>query len=547
MDSSELPAVKPAPASARVRTGSWHFPLFVALGGSLIAACGGGGPTSQVDPGVPVALKVTTIPTTSASRVTLGNVIVQVVDGNGDPVDTAGVPVLAALANGTTGSLGGTLTRTTAAGGQATFNNLTFSGLVGSKTLKFTAGGLAQATGTFTLTAGPAAGVGAASSQAVSAVISQAVVAKPSVLVSDLDGNGVSGVAVTFAITGGGGTASGLNQTTNASGVATVGSWTMGPVAGPNTMTATSAGLTGSPVSFTATAGTTASNFNIDLRFLGSGTAGQQAAFAAAKARWEQVIIGDIAAFNSINLVNDTLCTSDGQHPNPTPLNLSGTVDDVVIFADLKPIDGAGNILGAASPCYIRQTGTAAGLTIVGYMQFDVADLATLEANGDLDDVAIHEMGHVLGFGTLWATFNKISGSCGATPIFIGTNAVAAYTGSNGGSGTSVPVEDFGTCVGGQGNGTRDSHWEETIFQSELMTGFISGTVRPLSLTSIKSIQDLGYVVSASAADPFNITTQPTIRLPDERPPLRLTNDILPHRIRYLDAATGKAMLVPGQ
>src|SRR5436853_7098808 len=52
----------------------------------------------------------------------------------------------------------------------------------------------------------------------------------------------------------------GASQTTNASGVATVGSWTLSATAGPNTLTATSTGLSGSPVTFSAagTAGTAA-------------------------------------------------------------------------------------------------------------------------------------------------------------------------------------------------------------------------------------------------------------------------------------------------
>src|SRR3989449_4721242 len=41
-------------------------------------------------------------------------------------------------------------------------------------------------------------------------------------------------------------------QTTNGSGIATVGSWTLSTTAGTNTLTATSSGLTGSPVTFTA-------------------------------------------------------------------------------------------------------------------------------------------------------------------------------------------------------------------------------------------------------------------------------------------------------
>ena len=35
-------------------------------------------------------------------------------------------------------------------------------------------------------------------------------------------------------------------------------------------------------------------------------------------------------------------------------------------------------------------------------MQFDSADLASLEAQGQLVNVILHEMGHVLGLGTIW-------------------------------------------------------------------------------------------------------------------------------------------------
>jgi Tol biopolymer transport system component len=80
-----------------------------------------------------------------------------------------------------------------------------------------------------------------------------AVPTLPSVVVRDAAGNPVSGVVVTFAVASGGGAATGLTPTTDAFGVATVGSWTLGAAAAINTMTATVTGLTGSPVTFTAT------------------------------------------------------------------------------------------------------------------------------------------------------------------------------------------------------------------------------------------------------------------------------------------------------
>jgi lysophospholipase L1-like esterase len=66
----------------------------------------------------------------------------------------------------------------------------------------------------------------------------------------------VPGAAVTFAVTGGGGSITSPNATTNADGIAWVGSWTLGATPGPNSLTATATGLTGSPVTFNASAET---------------------------------------------------------------------------------------------------------------------------------------------------------------------------------------------------------------------------------------------------------------------------------------------------
>jgi lysophospholipase L1-like esterase len=59
---------------------------------------------------------------------------------------------------------------------------------------------------------------------------------------------------VTFAIASGGGSVTGASATTNADGIATVGSWILGPAAGANSLTASSGSLAGSPFTFNATA-----------------------------------------------------------------------------------------------------------------------------------------------------------------------------------------------------------------------------------------------------------------------------------------------------
>ena len=106
---------------------------------------------------------------------------------------------------------------------------------------------------------------------------------------------------------------------------------------------------------------------------------------------------------------------------------LNETIDDLVIFAVLDSIDGPGKILGQAGPCFIRLPGY---LPLIGAMRFDTADVATLESAGQFDEVILHEMGHVLGFGTIWGPLGLLAdpASAGGTdPHFVGPQAVAAW------------------------------------------------------------------------------------------------------------------------
>lgn len=95
-------------------------------------------------------------------------------------------------------------------------------------------------------------------------VAGTAVPVDPAVRVRDALNNPVANVSVTFTVTNGGGTVSGPSGSgastvvaTNASGIATLTSWTLGAIAGSNSMSATASGpggpLTGSPLLFTAT------------------------------------------------------------------------------------------------------------------------------------------------------------------------------------------------------------------------------------------------------------------------------------------------------
>ena len=77
-----------------------------------------------------------------------------------------------------------------------------------------------------------------------------AVAVAPAVSVRDAGGAGIPGVPVTFSVLAGNGALTAGTATTSAAGVATVGSWTLGAIAGTNTLSAVGGGVT---QTFTAT------------------------------------------------------------------------------------------------------------------------------------------------------------------------------------------------------------------------------------------------------------------------------------------------------
>ncbi len=226
----------------------------------------------------------------------------------------------------------------------------------------------------------------------------------------------------------------------------------------------------GAPTPATTTPST--GGFQITLNMTGL-TASERAIFQQAAARWAQVITGDL--------------------PNAT--YRGQTVDDLLIDASATSIDGVGGILGQSGPDAFR-AGT--DLPYHGVMEFDSADMASMEQSGLLFSVILHEMGHVLGIGTIWEDKGLLSGAGTSNPIFTGANATAQYNQIFGTNARGVPVEVTG------GSGTAGSHWRETIFTNELMTGWAGpGTNLPLSRVTIGSLADLGYTVNYAAADAY--------------------------------------------
>lgn len=215
------------------------------------------------------------------------------------------------------------------------------------------------------------------------------------------------------------------------------------------------------------------SPFAITLNFSGDLTASQRTVFNQAKAAWESRLSG-----------------------YQSGISITG----VSIDASSLYIDGEYGILGRAGP---TKGGTQGGYTVPteGIMEFDSADMSRMETNGTLKDVIEHEMGHVLGIGTLWGHNSAY------------TDGSFKYTGDRGltkwkqefqASDTFVPVESEG------GAGTAEGHWDEIAggagltditdsagrdMRDELMTGWLSQNTF-FSDTTLHSMQDLGYAIN---------------------------------------------------
>lgn len=181
--------------------------------------------------------------------------VLQLRDAQGNAVAQPNVSVNATITAGG-GTLGGVTLVQTDANGLATFTDLSLSGNSGGRTLTFSASGVSSATAGVTIGSGAASTIALQTGSGQTATAGTAVATAPSVIVRDASNNPVAGVNVTFTVATGGGTTSppsGGTVATDAAGVATLTSWTLGTTAATNTLTASVAGLTGSPVTFTAT------------------------------------------------------------------------------------------------------------------------------------------------------------------------------------------------------------------------------------------------------------------------------------------------------
>jgi adhesin/invasin len=179
--------------------------------------------------------------------------VVKVTDGFGNPV--AGVTVAWAAVGG--GSVSDAETTTDATG--STSVTRTLGPVAGPQSTSATSPGLAGSPVTFTHTAssGSASGVQPLSGDGQTGSPRTLLAAPIVVAVTDAEGNPVSGAAVTWVVTAGGGSVDPTTSMTDADGHAST-SWTLGPATGTNTVEAVVSGVGNATFTATAAAGAAA-------------------------------------------------------------------------------------------------------------------------------------------------------------------------------------------------------------------------------------------------------------------------------------------------
>ena len=232
-------------------------------------------------------------------------------------------------------------------------------------------------------------------------------------------------------------------------------------------------------VSYTYVSGTqddlTTDHFNIDVNYVGDG--------------WTLEIMSAIASAADYlsRLITTGLPEDEG-------------IDDLSINVSLSSIDTIGGTIAVGRPFSVRSSDNVSpdGLTVTGEIIFDSNDIDLLLARGTLDDLALHEMVHVLGFGTLW----EVPGERDflSDPVFVpnlstknpndGTSVIEYIGGALDETGALPQVETEGSL----------GHWSEEAYGDELMTTVFNVNGNYFSKMTADAITDLGYQIDDAVA-----------------------------------------------
>jgi len=238
---------------------------------------------------------------------------------------------------------------------------------------------------------------------------------------------------------------------------------TSGTGGGAGASTGGTAGSAGSGGNAGSAAGGTSSTFSIqfDYRFDTKGLfqdAARRVALEAAGNAWAALIAEE---FDDIP-AGTTVLSRDPENPTAPgqTFTFENSIDDLVVFVGFGDHDGPGGTLASSFPSAaigsVTDPALAAKLSErhtgpdfepwTGWISFDPSESWFFDTSpqtaddipaGQMDfiTVAVHELGHVLGFGTAQAHFALVSGT-----TFTGSSGVAAH-------GAPVPLTSNGKHI----------------------------------------------------------------------------------------------------
>ena len=206
------------------------------------------------------------------------------------------------------------------------------------------------------------------------------------------------------------------------------------------------------------------------------------------RTRWEQVIREDIPDYT---FKHDFQSTCGNQ---PIHIAAGDQVDDLRIYVTVFEHKEDGP-LGKGYPRLVRDS------------QLPAVGCVEIAKSGWFHElVAVHEIGHVLGIGTIWNELGLLKNLGSETDYisdthFIGSRAIQAFNDLGGltYTGGKVPVEQ----------GPTPHHWRGEVIYNELMSNNAHGGNAALSAITIQALADLGYEVDASQADIHNFRIYP--------------------------------------
>lgn len=208
--------------------------------------------------------------------------------------------------------------------------------------------------------------------------------------------------------------------------------------------------------------------------------------FTIPRQRWESIVTGDIPDVDSSTLAT-TSSIGGCDYPD--------VIDDIhmCIFYDDLASDGPQGTLAYALVEHLREDDSM--LPVAGVIGFDPADVERLIRRDEMELVILHEMAHLLGMGPLWESLGVTGSERDGCP-YLGKHANAAYELIS--DCPTVPTE----LDGRPNDGTYCSHFDEWCLKNEIMTGLLDDDT-VISAISIASLEDIGYSVDYSQAEPF--------------------------------------------